>query len=104
MLGGEKWKMSQLQEGLIRVFERVLELEESEREIVGCRLLAWPGQVAGVIGVGGNVINKIEKRFGTRIGVFSSRLPGCAFVGDELIQVCFRVLIVCEENDYIVFD
>lgn len=90
MLGGEKWKMSQLQEGLIRVLERVLELEGSEREIVGCRVLAWPGQVAGVIGVGGNIVKKIQKQFGTRIHIFSTRLPGCAFDGDELIQVCFE--------------
>ncbi|KAK1404169.1 hypothetical protein POM88_003774 [Heracleum sosnowskyi] len=95
VLGGEKWNMSQLQEGLIRVFERVLELEGSEREIVGCRLLAWPGQVAGVIGVGGSVIKKIEKRFGTRIGVFStSRLPGCALAGDELIQIMGKAVAV----------
>ncbi|XP_074371151.1 RNA-binding KH domain-containing protein RCF3-like isoform X2 [Apium graveolens] len=92
VLGGESWKMSPLQEGLIRVFERVLELEGSEREVVGCRLLAWPGQVGGVIGAGGNVINKIEKRFGTRIAISSG--PGCAFVGDEVIQIMGKAVAV----------
>lgn len=96
MLGGEKWKMSQLQEALLRVFERVLEMEGSEREIVGCRVLAGPGQVAGVIGVAGSVITKIEKRCGTKIRIFStSQLQGCADAGDELIQVCFRFVFYC---------
>ncbi|XP_017238322.1 KH domain-containing protein HEN4 isoform X2 [Daucus carota subsp. sativus] len=95
MLGGEKWKMSQLQEALLRVFERVLEMEGSEREIVGCRVLAGPGQVAGVIGVAGSVITKIEKRCGTKIRIFStSQLQGCADAGDELIQITGEAVAV----------
>lgn len=92
---GEKWNVSQVQEALVRVFERVLEVEWNDSGIVGCRLLAGFGQLGEVIGERGNVITKLEKSFGTKIRILPpDQLPDCAFPGDELIQVSFVHFLV----------
>ncbi|KAM3289744.1 KH domain-containing protein HEN4 isoform X3 [Capsicum chacoense] len=87
---------SQAQRALIRVFERILKVDE-ERNAEGegrkdinvvCRLLAPSYQVGCVLGRGGKVIEKIRLESGAQVRVLSNdQIPACASPGDELIQI-----------------
>ncbi|PHT32314.1 hypothetical protein CQW23_28651 [Capsicum baccatum] len=86
---------SQAQRALIRVFERILKVDEEgnaegegRKDInVVCRLLAPSYQVGCVLGRGGKVIEKIRLESGAQVRVLSNdQIPACASPGDELIQ------------------
>ncbi|KAJ8444977.1 hypothetical protein Cgig2_029171 [Carnegiea gigantea] len=88
---GEVFEVSAVQDALIRVFERMLEVSEDGDGGVGvvrCRLLLAAGMAGAVIGEGGKRINKIMKETSAHIKVFSAgSLPPCAAVSDELLQI-----------------
>lgn len=87
---------SQAQQALVRVFERMMRVEEEkekEREgegLVACRLLAASNQVGCVLGKGGKIVEKMRMESGAQIRILSKdkdQIPLCAGPGDELIQV-----------------
>lgn len=100
---GDEEDASPAQRALIRVFERILRVEEEkvwegdgaapgeEKEIQGlvmCRLLAPSTQVGCVLGKGGKIVEKIRQESGAQIRVLSmEQVPACAAPGDELIHV-----------------
>lgn len=86
--------MSAAQEGLVRVFDRMLEVDPTE--VARCRLLVGPGLVGAVMGAGGNRVNKITKETGGFVKIFgpSDLLPPCADSSDELIQISGGCLAV----------
>ena len=92
---GEEFEASKVQEGLLKVFERILEVAaESEGVgvgvevgVVSCRLLADVAQVGSVIGKGGKVVEKIRKESGCKIRILPDNLPACAGPSDEMIEV-----------------
>ncbi|CAA0831215.1 RNA-binding KH domain-containing protein [Striga hermonthica] len=101
---GELVGVSKAQEGLLRVFERILQLEgdagveedgDGRNGLVGCRLLAWNGQIGVVMGKGGKIIEGIQKRTGAKIKVLPKETnPECAGHNDELIQITGGVVAV----------
>ncbi|KAK9096846.1 hypothetical protein Sjap_022343 [Stephania japonica] len=99
---GEVLEVSPAQEAVLKIFERVLELEAESEEIfpppggvVYCRLLADNSQVGAVMGKGGKVIEKIRKDSGTRIRVLGAeQVPACASPNDEVIQITGDVIAV----------
>ncbi|XP_021728204.1 KH domain-containing protein HEN4-like isoform X2 [Chenopodium quinoa] len=83
--------VSAAQEGLIRVFDRMLEvgLPEVDGGKVTCQLLVGPGLVGAVMGAGGKRIEKTSKESGGKIVIFAPNelvLP-CAGFNDELIEI-----------------
>ncbi|KAJ4962453.1 hypothetical protein NE237_022392 [Protea cynaroides] len=107
---------SPAQLALVRVFERMLKVDEErlgvsgdsedgqekEKEkdektanagaIVGtsvvCRLLAPSNQVGCVLGRGGKIVEKIRQSSGAQIRILpKDHIPACASPGDELIQL-----------------
>lgn len=94
-VSGEEVEASKVQEGLLKVFERILEVAAesegvgvgAEVGVVSCRLLADVAQVGSVIGKGGKVVEKIRKESGCRIRVLTDKLPACAGPSDEMIEV-----------------
>lgn len=93
---------SQAQRALIRVFERILKVDEegnavqsdefsdvrSTQGAVICRLLAPSYQVGCVLGKGWKIIEKIRQETGAQVRVLSKdQIPACASPGDELIQI-----------------
>lgn len=108
---GEDEEVSQGQQALVRVFERIAEersgvssteSEFEERDGGGghnniggggegalvCRLLAPSSQVGCVLGRGGRIVERIRHDSGARVRVLQyDQIPPCAFPGDELIQV-----------------
>ncbi|CAA6672171.1 unnamed protein product [Spirodela intermedia] len=72
---GDEEDASPAQRALIRVFERILRVEEEkEKEIQGlvmCRLLAPSTQVGCVLGKGGKIVEKIRQESGAQIRVLS---------------------------------
>ncbi|GER34513.1 RNA-binding KH domain-containing protein [Striga asiatica] len=101
---GELVGVSKAQEGLLRVFERILELEgdaggkddgDGRNGLVGCRLLAWNDQIGAVIGNEGKIIEGIQKRTGAKIKVLPRETnPECAGHKDQLIQIMGGVVAV----------
>lgn len=80
-------EVSRAQEGLFRVYERVLQVE-GNGGAVGCRLLAISGQIGALMGKGGVIVNGIRKSTGAKIKVLTKeQLPACANQEEELIQV-----------------
>lgn len=95
---------SQAQRALIRVFERILKVDEERNAegegrkdecsdvsgpqgVVVCRLLAPSNQVGSVLGRGGKIIEKIRQEAGAQVRVLpKDQLLACASPGDELIQ------------------
>ncbi|XWS54580.1 hypothetical protein CRYUN_Cryun10bG0101200 [Craigia yunnanensis] len=94
----EEIDVSKVQEALVRVFERILEVAaESNGAAVGmvsCRLLAEVKQVGSVIGKGGKVVEKIRDDTGTKIRVLSDKLPACACPTEEIVEIEGGVLAV----------
>ncbi|KAK9281039.1 hypothetical protein L1049_003931 [Liquidambar formosana] len=105
--GGEE-EGSLAQQALVRVFERILKVDEErgggsaesekgeEKEkkeegggnVVVCRLLAPSNQVGCVLGRGGKIVEKIRQESGAQIRVLpKDHIPACASQGDELIQI-----------------
>lgn len=105
--GGEEENtvsVSKAQEGLMRVFERVLEVEghtakngknengdDNEHRsngLIVCRLLAPTVQIGALMGKGGKIVDAIRKSTGAKIRVFKKeQIPPCAAQEEELIQV-----------------
>lgn len=96
--GGESdsgwFDVSAAQDGVLRVFERVVEVAaEGDAEaaiggVVSLRILAGKGQVGAVIGKGGMVVEKIRRDTGCRIKVLlSEKLPSGPFPNEEIVEV-----------------
>lgn len=93
---------SPAQQALVRVFERILKVDEEreekeKKEDLGnvaacCRLLAPSNQVGCVLGRGGKIVEKIRQESGAQIRVLpKDHIPACASPGDELIQVVHKL-------------
>nr|CAN62067.1 hypothetical protein VITISV_030085 [Vitis vinifera] len=93
---------SPAQQALVRVFERILKVDEEREEkekkedlgnvAVCCRLLAPSNQVGCVLGRGGKIVEKIRQESGAQIRVLpKDHIPACASPGDELIQVVHKL-------------
>ncbi|GMH03867.1 hypothetical protein Nepgr_005706 [Nepenthes gracilis] len=95
---------SAAQRALIKVFERILKVDEERSEKIEeerkedsggsvncnvvCRLLVPSYQAGCVLGRGGKIVEKIRHETGAQIRVFPrSHIPACAWPGDELIQL-----------------
>ncbi|GAB4847208.1 hypothetical protein Ancab_026217 [Ancistrocladus abbreviatus] len=92
--GGSLFHVSAAQEGLLRVFERILEVEAELASAGGgdgavcCRLLAATDQIGALMGRGGKRIEKLRSESGAFIRVLQpEQLPPCADYPDELIQI-----------------
>ncbi|CAN4126798.1 unnamed protein product [Withania somnifera] len=86
--------VSRAQEGLIRVYERVLEIE-GNGGAVGCRLLGISGQIGALMGKGGVIVDGIRKNTGAKIKVLKKdQLPACAVPEEELIQIMGAIFAV----------
>lgn len=90
---GEAVEVSNAQEALLKVFDRILDvaaetegIEVGDR-VVSCRLVADAAQAGSVIGKGGKVVEKIRKDTGCKIRVFTDNLPACTSSSDEVIEV-----------------
>ncbi|XP_058760533.1 KH domain-containing protein HEN4-like [Vicia villosa] len=85
--------VSNAQEALLRVFDRILEVAvemegvEIGDRIVSCRLVADAAEASSVIGKGGNVVEKIKKDTGCKIRVCRDNLPACISSPDEVIEI-----------------
>ncbi|XP_052196485.1 KH domain-containing protein HEN4-like isoform X2 [Diospyros lotus] len=91
----EECEVSQAQEALFRVFEKVLEVEGINSGVIRCRLLLDKGQAGVVIGRGGSVVDTIRKSTGCRIRVLpADQLPSCSSPSDELIQIMGGDLVI----------
>ncbi|XP_044489866.1 KH domain-containing protein HEN4 isoform X2 [Mangifera indica] len=95
---GSCFEVSKAQEGLIRVFERILEVAAEtdgiEIGVVSCRLLAETHQVGSIIGKGGKVVEKIRRETGCKIRVLTENLSACAGPNDEIVEIDGDVLAV----------
>ncbi|KAF8032066.1 hypothetical protein BT93_D1086 [Corymbia citriodora subsp. variegata] len=86
-------EVSKAQEGLLRVFERILEVAAESNGVavgvgvVSCRVLAGKSQAGSVIGKGGKTVEKIRKESGCKIRVLTEQLPACAAAGEEMIEI-----------------
>ncbi|KAL3527565.1 hypothetical protein ACH5RR_012221 [Cinchona calisaya] len=88
-------EVSAAQEGLLKVFERVLETEGNGNGVTGCRLLAVPGQIGGLMGRGGCIVDGIRRNSGAKIRVLKKdQIPACAAPEEELIQIMGDVMAV----------
>ncbi|KAJ9537566.1 hypothetical protein OSB04_030299 [Centaurea solstitialis] len=110
---------SPAQKALIKVFERILKVDEERSKMmckeegdngeenngdggggipqgpVVCRLLAGSNQIGCVLGRGGKIIEKIRQETGAQVRVLpKDQLPDCASPGDELIQMAGKYLAV----------
>lgn len=107
-VGGGVEDVSGAQEGLMRVFERVLEVEGNARNnetennnvhhnngTVACRLLAPTGQIGALMGKGGKIVDGIRKSSGAKVRVLKKdQTPLCAAPEEELIQVIIIIVLV----------
>ncbi|GAU24072.1 hypothetical protein TSUD_388650 [Trifolium subterraneum] len=90
---GEAIEVSNAQEALLKVFDRILEVAaEMEGIVLGdrtvsCRLVADTAQAGSVIGKGGKVVEKIKKDTACKIRVCKDNLPACISSPDEVIEV-----------------
>uniref|UniRef100_A0A803M9S3 K Homology domain-containing protein n=1 Tax=Chenopodium quinoa TaxID=63459 RepID=A0A803M9S3_CHEQI len=92
--GEEREEGSIAQAALVKVFERILKVDEersekneSEKNEI-CRLLAPSNQVGCVLGRGGKIVEKIRQESGAQVRVLPrEQLPACASPGEELIQM-----------------
>ncbi|KAM2927952.1 hypothetical protein COP2_035251 [Malus domestica] len=98
----EEIDVSKVQEALLRVFKRILEVAAETGAIaVGIRVvLCWflveAAQVGSVIGKGeggGKVVEKIGKETG-KIRVLNEKLPACAAATDKMIEIEGDILAV----------
>lgn len=97
----EYTEVSDAQEGLVRVYERVLNVAAEtdgcyfeNNGVVSCRLLVDSSLVGFVIGKGGKGVYKIRKDTGCKVIVCGrEKLPSCAMANDDMIEVC--VFSIC---------
>ncbi|PHT99907.1 hypothetical protein BC332_29695 [Capsicum chinense] len=92
-------EVSRAQEGLVRVYERILQIEGSggaeKNGSVGCRMLAISSQIGALIGKGGVIVDGIRKSTGAKIKVLNKeQLPPCAVPEEELIQIMGAIVAV----------
>ncbi|KAI3803284.1 hypothetical protein L1987_31434 [Smallanthus sonchifolius] len=116
--GSSNCEESPAQKALVRVFERILKVDEERSKLskeesenvednsgegsggisqgpVVCRLLAASHQIGCVLGRGGKIIEKIRQESGAQVRVLpKDQIPDCAFPGDELIQMAGKFLAV----------
>ncbi|KMS97210.1 hypothetical protein BVRB_7g177620 [Beta vulgaris subsp. vulgaris] len=100
---------SPAQIALLKVFERILKVDEERSEKIEeksederrenvsnsnnggnvvCRLLAPSNQVGSVLGRGGKIVEKIRQESGAQVRVLPrEHLPLCSSPGEELIQI-----------------
>ncbi|KAK3211135.1 hypothetical protein Dsin_015841 [Dipteronia sinensis] len=100
--GEECGEVSSAQEAVVRVFERVWEVEaeiqgkgEGERrndDVSYCGLLADKTHIGAVIGKGGRNVTRIRRETGAKIRMLPP--PTCAAKDDELIQITGGTLAV----------
>ncbi|KAL7157065.1 hypothetical protein ABFS83_02G052900 [Erythranthe nasuta] len=91
----EEWfEVSAAQEGILRVFDRVVEVaaEGDSVERIGggvlCQLLVWQNQAGAVIGKGGKVVEKIRKDTGCRIKVVAlEKFPSGSIPTEEIVEI-----------------
>ncbi|RDX58213.1 RNA-binding KH domain-containing protein RCF3, partial [Mucuna pruriens] len=99
-LGDGEVDVSNAQEAVVRVFERVWELEaekgvNSNRAVNGevfSKLLAHTSQIGAVVGKGGKNITAIRNSSGAKIRVCLP--PQCAAKDEELVQITGGILAV----------
>lgn len=91
---GDWFDVSAAQDGILRVFERVVEVAaegdavEKIEGVVSCRLLAWKNQAGAIIGKGGKIVEKIRKDTGCRIRVLAlEKLPSGSMPTEEIVEV-----------------
>ncbi|KAK4367031.1 hypothetical protein RND71_014911 [Anisodus tanguticus] len=88
-------EVSRAQEGLIRVYERVSEVEGNDGGVLGCRLLGIKGQIGALMGKGGTIVDGIRKSTGAKIKVLKKeQRPSCALPEEELIQIMGGIVAV----------
>ncbi|XP_054809617.1 KH domain-containing protein HEN4-like isoform X3 [Prosopis cineraria] len=94
-------EVSNAQEAILRVFERVCELEAGKgsvgvskavNEEVWCKLLAHTSQIGAVVGKGGKHITTMRNNSGAKIRILPP--PQCAAINEEMIQITGRTLAV----------
>ncbi|XP_077216697.1 RNA-binding KH domain-containing protein [Tasmannia lanceolata] len=103
---------SPAQRALVRVFERMLKVDEERLGVLGgdgeegeekegsaglvvCRLLAYSSQVGCVLGKGGKIVEKIRQESGAQVRIIAKdQIPACAAPGDEVIQIIGSVSAV----------
>lgn len=87
---------SSVQKALLLVFERIIEgemetgggEEDSNKPSIILRLLVLSSQVGCLLGKGGSVIKQTSAESGAQIRILPrDKLPQCASVADELVQV-----------------
>ncbi|XVE86879.1 hypothetical protein DITRI_Ditri18aG0071100 [Diplodiscus trichospermus] len=98
---GEECDVSCAQEAMIRVFERMWEVEaerewgnacDGEEEEAYCGLLADTTQIGAVVGKGGKTIVRMRTESGAKIRILPP--PQCGRKTDELIQITGNTLAV----------
>ena len=97
-------EVSSAQEAVLRVFERVWELEgekgvNANRVVNGevmCKLLAHTSQIGAVVGKGGKNITTIRNNSGAKVRVCPP--PHCATKDEELVQVSVLFLFLGDEK------
>nr|GMC57288.1 KH domain-containing protein HEN4-like [Ipomoea batatas] len=91
-------QVSKAQEGLVRVYEKILQVEGNGGEgagAIGCRLLACSNQIGALMGKGGKIVDAIRKSSGAKIKVSNKEQnPACAGSEEELIQIMGGILAV----------
>ncbi|XP_062158308.1 RNA-binding KH domain-containing protein RCF3-like [Alnus glutinosa] len=92
--------ISSVQKALLLVFERIIEgdmetgggEEDSNKPSIILRLLVLSSQVGCLLGKGGSVIKQTSAESGAQIRILPrDKLPQCASVADELVQITGEV-------------
>ncbi|KAK4844877.1 hypothetical protein QYF36_025480 [Acer negundo] len=92
--GEERGEVSSAQEAVVRVFERVWEVEGEGKsdDVWYCGLLADKTHIRAVIGKGGRNVTRIRRETGAKIRMLPP--PTCAAKDEELIQITGGTLAV----------
>ncbi|KAL8136534.1 hypothetical protein V2J09_002535 [Rumex salicifolius] len=93
----EEYPLSDAQDALVRVFERVLEVAAAADGVsaaalgggsLTCRLLVETIHAGSVIGRGGQVVEKMKRESGCRIRILAgNKLPVGVAEGDEIVEI-----------------
>lgn len=101
VLGDREMEVSNAQEGVVRVFDRVWGLESEKGgngEVYG-KLLAHSSQIGAIVGKGGKNISNIRNNSGSNIRVCPA--PHCAAKDEELILITGESLAVKKALIYV---
>lgn len=91
----EESAVSKAQEALLRVFERILEVERINERVIICRLVSGFMNIGHLMGKGGKTLQSIQKCTGAKIKILpKDQLPQCASPSEELIQIFGDILAV----------